>query len=126
MPPFSRPTVMGILVALGMIGAHPCSAQTRVTSLEELRRQLEAGNLVTVVAGDGQPVTGRLMRVGEDDLVIRPVDSRRTPLDRARATSMGISQSLVEWTWTTGTVTRCAFAIESNRCDASSSTGAQK
>jgi hypothetical protein len=82
MPPLSRPTVVGILVALGMIGAHPCSAQTRVTSLEELRRQLETGDLVTVVAGDGQPLTGRLMRVGEDDLDIRPVDSRRTPPDR--------------------------------------------
>ena len=32
-----------LIVASGAIGASPCIAQTRVTSLEELRRELAAG-----------------------------------------------------------------------------------
>ena len=69
------------IVAFGAIGASPCIAQTRGTSLEELHRQLAAGDFITVVPADGQPVAGRLMRFGSVDLDVRLVNTR-TPQER--------------------------------------------
>jgi HAMP domain-containing protein len=60
------------LVVLAAAGAAPCFAQTRVASLEELRRQLATGDVITVIPAAGQPVKGRLVRLGQDDLGIRP------------------------------------------------------
>jgi len=66
------------IVAFSAIGAAPAIAQTRVTSLEELRHELAAGDLITVVTSAGQPVAGRLVRLGAVDLDVRLVN-RRTP-----------------------------------------------
>lgn len=52
--------------------ASPCFAQSHVTSLEELRRQLAAGDFITVVPTVGPPLSGRLLRVGPGDLDVRP------------------------------------------------------
>ena len=41
--------VAAIVIGTGAIGASPCSAQTRMTSLDELRRALAAGDVITVV-----------------------------------------------------------------------------
>jgi hypothetical protein len=68
--------VLPISTLIGAIGASPCIAQTRVTSLEELRRELAAGDVITIVPGDGQPVAGRLMRLGNVDFDIRLVNKR--------------------------------------------------
>lgn len=66
-----------LIVAFGAIGASPCIAQTtRVTSLEELRRELAAGDFITIIPGDGQPVAGRLIRLGDVDLDVRLVNKR--------------------------------------------------
>lgn len=65
-----------LIAACGSIGASPCFAQARVTSLEALRRELAAGDFITVVPAVGPPVAGRLMRLGSVDLDIRPVDKR--------------------------------------------------
>jgi hypothetical protein len=62
-------------------GASPGIAQTRVASLEELRRELVAGDFITLVPAVGQPVAGRLMRLGDVDLDVRLVD-RRTRQER--------------------------------------------
>ena len=70
-----------VIVAFGAIGASPCIAQTRVTSLEELRRELAAGDFITVVPAVGQPIAGRLMRLGSVDLDVRLVN-KRTPQER--------------------------------------------
>ena len=70
-----------LIVAFGAIGASPCIAQTRVTSLEELRRELAAGDFITVVPAVGQPVAGRLMRFGDVDLDVR-LANKRTPQER--------------------------------------------
>jgi hypothetical protein len=70
-----------ILTLIGAIGASPCIAQTRVTSLEDLRGALAEGDFITVVPADGPPVAGRLMRLGTADLDVRPV-TRRTPQAR--------------------------------------------
>jgi hypothetical protein len=69
----SRKTVVISVLALavGAIGVSPCLAQTRVTSLGELRRELAAGDFVTVVPAVGQPVAGRLMSLGAGNLNLR-------------------------------------------------------
>ena len=71
-----------LIVAFGAIGASPCIAQTRVTSLEELRRELAAGDFITIVPGVGQPVAGRLIRLGNLDLDVRLVN-KRAPQERS-------------------------------------------
>ena len=73
--------IPGLIVVFGAIGASPCIAQTRVTSVEELRRELAAGDFVIVVPAGGQPVAGRLMRLGTVDLDVRLVN-KRTPQGR--------------------------------------------
>ncbi len=70
--------VLGVSTLIGAISASPCVAQTRVTSLEELRGMLAAGDSITIVPADGQPVVGRLTRLGDADLDLRVVD-KRTP-----------------------------------------------
>jgi hypothetical protein len=70
-----------LIVPFGAIGASPCLAQTRVTSLDELRRELAAGDAITVVPAAGQPVAGRLMRLGDVDLDLRLLNTH-TPQER--------------------------------------------
>lgn len=53
---------------IGMAGQSLCFAQTRVTSVEELRRTLAAGDSITVTPSIGQPVAGRLIRLRDADL----------------------------------------------------------
>jgi hypothetical protein len=79
--PHATLVISTLVIAFEVIGASPCIAQTRVTSLEELRRGLAAGDFITIVPGVGQPVAGRLMRLGDVDLDIRVVD-HRTPRER--------------------------------------------
>jgi hypothetical protein len=67
-----------LIVAVGWINSSPGYAQTRIGSLEELRRVLATGDVITVVTAGGQPVSGRLMRLGTVDLDIRLVDKRPT------------------------------------------------
>jgi hypothetical protein len=66
-----------VAVGFGFIGASPGYAQTRVT-LDDLRRVLAAGDIITVVPADGEPVAGRLVRLGDIDLDVRPVDTRKS------------------------------------------------
>ena len=61
-----------LIVAFATIGASPSIAQTRVTSLDALRRQLAAGDLITIVPTAGAPVAGRVVRLGTDDIAVRP------------------------------------------------------
>lgn len=76
--------IAGMAVAIGAIDASPCFAQTRLTSLEELRGALAAGDVVTVVPAGGQPVSGRLTRIGDTNLDVHPT-GRRNPGDRGPA-----------------------------------------
>ncbi len=52
-----------------------------MTSHEALRRELEVGDFITIVPAVGQPVRGRLLRLGNVDLDIRVTD-RRIPQGR--------------------------------------------
>jgi hypothetical protein len=47
-----------------------------VASLEDLRRELAVGDFITVVPDGGQPVAGRLIRLGSGDLDVRFVHKR--------------------------------------------------
>ena len=70
-------TLLGCLViGFGSIGVSPAIAQTLVTSLEDLRRELATGDFITVVPAVGQPVAGRLMRLGNVDLEVRLANKR--------------------------------------------------
>jgi hypothetical protein len=73
--------VLPISTLIGAIGASPCIAQTRVTSLEELRHALAPGDSIIIVPADGQPVIGRLTRLGEAALDLRVVN-KRAPQER--------------------------------------------
>ena len=66
-----------LLAGLGSIGASPAIAQTRLTSLDDLRRELATGDFITLVPTAGEPVAGRLTRIGPDDLDVRLVDKHR-------------------------------------------------
>jgi HAMP domain-containing protein len=72
-----------ISMAIAAFCASPAFAQTRVTSLEELRHELAAGDLITIVTSAGQPVAGRLVRLGDADLDIRLLNgtTREGPQD---------------------------------------------
>jgi hypothetical protein len=73
-----------IAIVFGSIGVSSAIAQTRVTSLEELRRELAPGDFITVVPAVGPPVAGRLMRLGDADLEVRranPRSQERGPRD---------------------------------------------
>jgi hypothetical protein len=68
-----------ISTLIGAISASPCTAQTRVRSLEGLRDALAPGDLITIVSADGQPMAGRLMRIGQADLDLRVVNTHTSP-----------------------------------------------
>jgi hypothetical protein len=68
-----------VIVAFCTIVAAPCAAQTRVNSLEELRRELAPGDFITVVPAVGPPVAGRLTRLGQDGIDVRQVAKRPPP-----------------------------------------------
>jgi hypothetical protein len=70
-------TLLGCLViGFGSMGVSPAIAQTPVTSIEDLRHELTAGDFITVVPAVGLPVAGRLIRFGNVDLEVRPANQR--------------------------------------------------
>jgi hypothetical protein len=58
--------------------AAPARGQIHLASAEELRRELATGDVVTVVPAGGQPIDGRITRIGAADLELR--QSRRSTL----------------------------------------------
>jgi hypothetical protein len=70
-------TAIGI-TGFTWIGVPSAAAQTRATSIDELRRVLGAGDTITLVTG-GAPIRGRLVRIGDADLDLRPSDQGRIP-----------------------------------------------
>jgi hypothetical protein len=83
------------IVVLGGIRASPCAAQTRLASLEELRRELGNGDAITVAAPDGELVAGRLMRIGTDDLEIRLRDRHGSRDRRPRTVTVPFDR--IKW-----------------------------
>ncbi len=79
-----------LLVTMGMAGPSPARAQTRVATLDELRRELAPGDLVTVVPAAGPAVSGRLLRVGDVDLELRTSDKRLAPPGTPRDVTLAL------------------------------------
>jgi hypothetical protein len=59
-----------------LMAASPCASQTRLTSLDDLRRELAAGDVVTIVPATGAPVVGRVVRLGTIDLDVQNLGKR--------------------------------------------------
>jgi hypothetical protein len=77
-----------------VFGTSPARAQVRVATLEELRRELSPGDVISLVQTTGDSVTGRLVRFADTALDIRTetrqvAGSQRldvtVPLDTIRA-----------------------------------------
>jgi hypothetical protein len=78
------------VIAFGLMGASPVLAQTRVSSLDELRRVLDPGDMIVVVPSVGEPVAGRLTRLGDAHLDLRVVDTRISQGAGARNVSIAL------------------------------------
>jgi hypothetical protein len=83
-----------ISAAVSGCGAAPCTAQTRLTSPEDLQRQLAPGDVV-VVQTAGQSVSGKLMRQTAAGLEIRPIQKRDVRRDARR--DLTIPLDTIEW-----------------------------
>lgn len=77
------------LILAAVIGESPALAQTQVDSLDDLRRKLAAGDFITITPEIGQPIEGRLIRFGNEDLDIRLV-KRRTPRGSPREVTIAL------------------------------------
>lgn len=62
-----------VIVSVSAIQVTPCLAQTPVASLDELRRELAAGDAITVVPAVGSSVAGKLIRFGSVDLALQRI-----------------------------------------------------
>lgn len=67
---------LAVIVAAHLVVAAPALAQVRVATLDDLRRELSPGDLISITRTTGEPVTGRLLRFGDTEIDIR-VDSRQ-------------------------------------------------
>jgi hypothetical protein len=73
---------IALIIAFAMIGASPAFAQVRVATLDEMRRALSPGDMVSVVQTTGDPVRGRLRRFGDSDLDLQPEGQQTSPKPR--------------------------------------------
>jgi len=67
-----------VLVAINGGGAAAAVAQVRLASLDDVRRELARGDLVTIVRHTGDPIRGRLLAVGSATLDLRAEDQTTT------------------------------------------------
>ncbi|HEX7778194.1 MAG TPA: hypothetical protein VF424_03090, partial [Vicinamibacterales bacterium] len=70
------------VVGLDLVGGDTAAAQSQVNTLDELRRELTVGDVVTAVNAAGESVTGRLVRVDDNTLEL----VLESPRGKARAT----------------------------------------
>lgn len=121
-----------VLLVCAAAGSSPALAQTSGASLETVRRQLAAGDSISLKRDGGGPVTGRLVRLGQSDLDIRPaepaggggprvltiplasiqsLERRRDPIRNGTLIGAGIGAGLF------GTMFGIAVAIDRNDMD---------
>jgi len=84
-----------LAVALDMIGASPALAQVRVATVDELRRELSPGDVISVVQTTTSSVRGRLLRFGNSDLDIR-TDTQLTGDQQRRHLDVTIPLSTIQ------------------------------
>jgi len=58
-------------VVIVFAGTATAEAQVRLSTLDDVRREVAPGDVVTIVGSTGDPTTGRLLRFGDTDLDIR-------------------------------------------------------
>jgi hypothetical protein len=63
---------LAVFLALNLAVPRAVSGQARVLTLDEMRRELTAGDVIRVVQSGGAPVKGRLLRIGNTELEMRP------------------------------------------------------
>lgn len=75
-----------LALALSLGGASAVFAQVRVATLEELRRELSPGDVISIVRTTGDPVKGRLRRFGDTDIDLRAdIQELKIPLGAIRS-----------------------------------------
>jgi hypothetical protein len=74
-----RLATSALILVFGVIGEPAALAQTQVDSLDDLRRELAAGDFITITPKTGPPIEGRLIRFGNEDLDVRLVQKRTPP-----------------------------------------------
>ena len=74
--PLGGSSLPALIVALCMIGTSPALAQVQIATLEELRRELSPGDVISLVQTTGNSVRGRLVRFADTALDIR-TDTRQ-------------------------------------------------
>ena len=73
---------VALVVALELVAPALAEAQVRVGTLDELRRALSPGDVISVVHTAGDSVSGRLLRLGDTDLDIRAETQERSGQQR--------------------------------------------
>jgi hypothetical protein len=85
---------LALTLALEFVGAASAAAQVSIRSLDDLRRTLEPGDVISVVEITGESVSGRVLRVGDDDLAIE--SENRTPEGRSRRTTITVPLTAIQ------------------------------
>lgn len=68
---------LAVIVSLNLIGAASAFAQARLSTIEDVRRAVQAGDIISVVQTTGRPITGKLIRFNETELVTQPTGSQQ-------------------------------------------------
>ena len=84
-----------LIVALDVIGASPALAQIRVADLDEMRRALSPGDLISVVQTTGDSVRGRLRRFGDTDLDLQ-AEAQQAPPEQGRHLDLRIRLTAIQ------------------------------
>jgi hypothetical protein len=122
-PVLVSPTGLSVLVLL-LAGA-PAFAQVQLTTLDELRRELSRGDVISIIETTGKGVKGRVVRVGDSDIgvrvktlditvplaAIRSLERGRDPVSNGaiRGASIGAGITLSMFVW--------ALAVDANEAD---------
>jgi hypothetical protein len=91
----NRRHLPALIVALCVIATSPAPAQGQAVTLDELRRELSPGDVISVVQISGDSVSGRLVRVADTTLDIRTETRQVTGKQRLDVTvALGTIRSL--------------------------------
>ena len=120
------------IVAIDAVRAVPAAAQVRLSTLDEVRREVAPGDVISVEQASGATIRGRVLRFGDVDLEIRteprrgakqrqdvaiPLDTLRS-LERPRDSSRNgtLIGAAIGGGFVAG-MTVWAFAVDANEAD---------
>ena len=73
--------VTGLNILLVLLETTPALAQAHLTTVDELRRELSRGDVISIVETNGESVHGQVVRVGDTDIDVRVDRQTRPRLD---------------------------------------------